>query len=385
MNGKEQTGLKAATFASLALAFSSFGDAFLYPFLPVNFELVGVPAFYVGLLLSVNRFVRIISNTLIVHAFSKYGLRLIMIVAVALAIVSTLGYGMATGIVAWLSFRLMWGLAFSAMRIGTLGYALHHERKGFVLGITRSLQETGPMVSLFLAPVLLWYFESTTIFYLLALLSIPGLYFAFALPRGNDKTQSLKNRKLIQWPSTLNSITLISAILIDGIVVVVLGVLFLQYRDHISLTTATTLAAFYLGYRRVCLVVLSPAGGWIADKAGLGRVFSISISLAIVGLIAIVLGWIGVGSVIVFTFYSIHSAVTAGSASKGDSHILAAATENATWRDIGAAIGTLAGGFLIASPYLNNVLIATIFLLVFLLLVHLRTVRKPIELFYLWK
>ena len=160
MSETNDKGLKASAFAALALAFASFGDAFLYPFLPVNFESVGVPIMWVGLLLSINRFVRIVSNTIIVHAFARYGLRSIMILAVALAIPSTFGYGIATGLVAWLSLRVLWGLAFSAMRIGTLGYALQHNRKGFALGVSRSLQESGPMLALFIAPVLLNSLES---------------------------------------------------------------------------------------------------------------------------------------------------------------------------------------------------------------------------------
>src|SRR5688572_6600908 len=130
MTKLNHTGIKASAFAALALAFASFGDAFLYPFLPVNFGSIGVPVLWVGVLLSINRFVRIISNTLLVHAFAKYGLRTIMICAVAMAITSTFGYGIASSVIAWLIFRVIWGLAFSAMRIGTLGYALQQERKG---------------------------------------------------------------------------------------------------------------------------------------------------------------------------------------------------------------------------------------------------------------
>jgi MFS family permease len=304
---------------------------------------------------------------------------------VALAIASTLGYGIAAGLLAWLSFRVMWGLAFAAMRIGTLGYALQQERKGMALGMSRSLQETGPMLSLLLAPVLLMYFEPKTIFYLLALLSAPALYFAISLPNVVDKTQVLENRSLFRWPSSLNSITLVSAILIDGIIVVVLGVLFLHYRQSITIVTATTLAAFYLGYRRVCLVTFSPAGGWIADRIGLDRVFNLSMALVALGLILILFGWIGTGVVIVFTFYSINAAVTPGSATKGYAHSLAAVAENATWRDIGAAFGTLIGGFLISSQYLNTVLAIAIFVLIVLLLFHLGTARKAIKLFYSWK
>ncbi len=381
MNDKNNNNLKASAFAALALAFASFGDAFLYPFLPVNFLQAGIPGVWVGVLLSINRFVRIFSNALVVHAFARHGLRLIMIIAVGLAITSTLGYAIATGVFAWLVFRIMWGLAFSAMRIGTLGYALQQQRPGFALGMSRSLQEAGPMVALFLAPILVMRFGSTTIFYLLTLCSLPALYFAWNLPIINDKTQALDNKRLLRWPSTLNFITFISAILIDGIIVVVLGVLFLHYRDDISLIAATTLAAFYLGYRRICLVTLSPVGGWIADKIGIDRIFNVSMIFVVLGLILIISGWIGTGAVVAFTFYGINTAITPGSASKSNNHALAAVAEIATWRDFGAALGTLLGGFLISSRYLNDVLVVAIFVMTFMLFVHLGTVRKTFKLF----
>ncbi|HKZ38926.1 MAG TPA: hypothetical protein VJ184_14790, partial [Chryseolinea sp.] len=75
----KENGLKIPAYASLALAFASFGDAFLYAFLPVNNAAVGVPLVWVGILLSINRFVRIFSNGIMVYLFSIYSLRIIMI------------------------------------------------------------------------------------------------------------------------------------------------------------------------------------------------------------------------------------------------------------------------------------------------------------------
>jgi MFS family permease len=374
----------ASSFAALALAFASLGDAFLYPFLPVNFQLVGVPVGWVGLILSINRFVRIAANLMMVHAFAKYGLRTIVIAAAILAIASTLGYAFATTLIAWLLLRIMWGLSFSALRIGTVGYALEQQRKGFALGVSRSLQELGPMLSLFLAPVFLKFLDSRAIFILLSLLSIPALFFAWKLPRGEDRTEIPKSKPFFRWPSTLNSITLISSILVDGIIVVALGILFLHHYDEITLIGATTLAAFYLGYRRICLVLFAPAGGWAADRVGIDRIFNISIVFVVLGLIVILLGWIGTGAVLVFTFYGIHVAITPGSVAKGD-HYLGAVSENATWRDIGGGVGAFIGGFTISSSYLDGILLIGIIVLIFLILVHLKATQHVFKLFYLWR
>jgi MFS family permease len=378
---KERKGseLKATSFAALALAFSSFGDAFLYPFLPVHSSMVGVPVIWVGLLLSINRFVRILSNIMIVHAFARFGLRSVMIFAAVLAIASTCGYGVAASLFAWILFRVIWGIAFSAMRIGTLGYALQHPHQGIALGISRSLQELGPALSLFVAPVLLKFFGASTIFFLLAAFSLPALYFALQLPNSDSRTLAFVGNRLLHWPSTLNSLTLFSAFIIDGIIVVVLGILFLDHRDHITVSTATALAAFYLGYRRVCLVLLSPAGGWIADRVGIERVFNVSMILIMIGLLIVFSGWIATGACVIFTFYSVNVAVTPGLVSKKLNQSLTAVAENATWRDIGAAVGALAGGWLIASTFLHMAIVTASVILGVFLLIQLGTHRLVLK------
>jgi MFS transporter, DHA1 family, multidrug resistance protein len=377
--------LKAPAFASLALAFASFGDAFLYPFLPVNSSVVGVPVVWVGVLLSINRFVRIISNGWMVHLLAKFGLRAIMILGVTIAIMSTAGYAFANSIFIWLFLRICWGLAFSAMRIATIGYAIQQKHQGFSLGLSKSLQEGGPVLALLITPFLLKSCNTSTVFLVLFALSLPALVFAWNLPITKDKTQPRVEQTFFKIPSTYNSITLISAILIDGIMVVVLGVLFLRYRIDITPMTATALAAFYLGYRRICLMMLAPLGGVIADRVGIDIVFSVTISFVIIGLLIVVAGWIELGSMVVFTFYSVNSAITPGAVIKGEQHSLSAVAENATWRDLGAAVGTLLGGFLIASNYLDTTLLIATFMLVVLPLIHLSKKQKVLKTSMVWK
>lgn len=376
MNPSGKDGLKAPVYASLALAFASFGDAFLYAFLPANGIHVGISVVWVGILLSVNRFIRIASNTWMVHLFTRYGLRLVTIIAVISAIASTAGYAIATSVLHWLVFRISWGLSFSAMRISTLAYSLQQPQHGFSFGLTRSIQEAGPTIALILSPVLLSYFNYTAVFSLLAIISLPAFYFAWELPKVEDKIPPDTGRVFLKLPSILNAITFASSFLIDGIIVVVLGLMFLQSKENITLLTATTWAALYLGYRRICFVVFSPTGGWMADRIGLASVFNVSLGGMIIGLFLLVSGWTEAGCIIIFTFYSIHAAATPGNVSNGRSHRLIAVAENATSRDLGAAIGTLVGGVLLVSPHLTIILLITIFSLTLLLLIHVGTARS---------
>ena len=183
----QEAGMKSVAYAAVALALASFGDAFLYAFLPVNSLAVGVPVAWVGIILSINRFIRIFSNTLLVGLFARFGLRWMMIAAVVTAILSTFGYAFSHAIVSWILLRVLWGLSFSALRTGALGYALQQPRVGFALGLSRGLQELGPMIALLLAPVFITKLEPRIVFLTLTSLSMPALYFAFTLPRSDHR------------------------------------------------------------------------------------------------------------------------------------------------------------------------------------------------------
>jgi predicted MFS family arabinose efflux permease len=136
------------------------------------------------------------------------------------------------------------------------------------------------------------------------------------------------------------------------------------------------LAASYLGYRRVCLIAFSPFGGWIADKYGLEKVFVISVIMVLTGLVLLTAGWIEAGAIIAFAFYSILSALTPGAASAKGKHALDAVSENATWRDIGAALGTLTGGLLLESNFLMEFLVGGTLLMTALFIYYTDVMNK---------
>jgi MFS transporter, DHA1 family, multidrug resistance protein len=385
MSNKTISTFQAPVFSALALAFASFGDAFLYPFLPLHGERLGMSVAWIGILLSINRFARIFTNALIARACATFGFRSITIIAVAVAIISTAGYGFATGIFTWILFRISWGLSYSVLRISAISYSLDHERQGFSLGVSKSVQEAGPMITLIVAPPLLFQLDTQIIFFILALASLPGLYFAFRLPQKFSETTPFTFKRFAKIPSTFNLLTFCSAVLVEGIVVVTLGVLFLKYNDNISILSASILAASYLGYRRICLITFSPFGGWVADRYGLEKVFVISVVMVLAGMIFLTAGFIEIGAVVVFAFYSILSALTPGAASAKGKHSLDAVSENATWRDIGAALGTLTGGLLLESDFITTVLLSGTLLMVILFLHYANVVNNTFKHLMIWK
>lgn len=378
-------GLKSPVCASLALAFASLGDAFLYPYLPLNGMQAGVPMVWVGLLLSVNRFVRIIANSLATQLFALYGLRLVSIAAVILAIISTAGYSVSAGIITWVTFRILWGLSYSALRISTIGYALDHSKPGLALGLSKSLQELGPLSVLFLAPLIMQYASPKVIFILLSIASLPALYFAIKLPATHHKPVLPKMKLAVCFPSVFNTITFVSAFLIDGLLIVTLGILFLHYENNITAFEATALAAAYLAYRRICIVGLSAIGGWMADKVGFEKIFLTCLFFIISGMFVIAWGSIAFGAAVVFLFYGVFSAITPGSALQTHPSALHAVAQNATWRDVGAATGALIAGLLLSSSHLSTTLFIATFALLTLFFVKINTAYKAGKVFFSWK
>ena len=360
---QHSSGLKYPAYASLTLSFASFGDAFLYPFLPQYYGVMQIPVVWIGFLLSINRFIRIVFNPLVVVLFSRYGIRQTTIAAAFLAIISTMGYGLGWGLVSLIIFRIAWGMAFAILRISAITYAFQNENTGLSLGISRSIQEAGPMFALWIGPVLIDFFPIQQSFLYLSILSLPCLFYAFGLPEIAYKQitrQFIKFRK----PSIFNSITLMISFIVEGVLIVVLGLFITNNYKALSVAEITFLAAAFLAYRRICFILFSPVSGMLADKIGFIRVFNVSVLLIITGLILLLFGWITPGLVIIFTFNSVNSTMAPGGASVGDQDRIRAVATNATWRDIGAAAGTLTGGSLLSGSMLFEIFIIATFGLV---------------------
>ena len=103
---------------ALAVAATLLGDSMLYAVMPSQPEAwaLSVPA--VGILLSANRLVRLLTNSVAAVAFERFGSRAPFTFALALSVVVTLTYGWATAFVVLLIARLAWGTCWSLLRLG---------------------------------------------------------------------------------------------------------------------------------------------------------------------------------------------------------------------------------------------------------------------------
>mgnify|MGYP000950728982 CR=1 FL=1 len=104
--------------AGLGTALSLMGDAALYAVLPTHTAEAGVALASVGLLLSANRWVRLLTNAWAGQAYDRWPRRRLFVPALLLGAASTAVYALTTGFWPLLGARLLWGLAWSGIWVG---------------------------------------------------------------------------------------------------------------------------------------------------------------------------------------------------------------------------------------------------------------------------
>ena len=92
------------------------GDSLLYNILPLEAQRLGISTALVGVLLSANRLIRLLSNSWLSRVFERLGPRIPFAAATALALATTATYGLGWGFLSFLAARIGWGVAWSALR-----------------------------------------------------------------------------------------------------------------------------------------------------------------------------------------------------------------------------------------------------------------------------
>jgi MFS family permease len=148
---------RPVALVSIAVALSLLGDSLLYAVLPAQAEAIGVPIGLVGVLLSANRFIRLLSNTWAGSVCARLGYARPFTAALLLGAATTAVYGLAYGF--WLLFvaRVLWGISWSFLRVGGLGTVLEHATprdRGLLMGFFLGISRLGSLVAVALGGLL---------------------------------------------------------------------------------------------------------------------------------------------------------------------------------------------------------------------------------------
>ncbi len=100
------------------MCLSLLGDLALYTVLVTQLDVVGISLAAAGVMLGVNRLVRIPGNPLAGILYDRRGRRPLFLLGMVLAVISTASYGLVHGFWPFLAGRLAWGLAWTLINVG---------------------------------------------------------------------------------------------------------------------------------------------------------------------------------------------------------------------------------------------------------------------------
>ncbi|OLU35093.1 MFS transporter [Pseudomonas sp. PA27(2017)] len=370
----EQPASRPLVVVALATALCLAGDSMLYIALPVYWQDVGLDALWqVGVLLSVNRLIRLPFNPLIGWLYQRISLRTGLLLATVLGAATTLGYGIAKGFLVWLVLRAAWGIGWSFFRIGGLSavvYCSDGQSRGQAMGLYNGLYRLGSLAGMLLGGLLVPLYGLPALalsFTGLALLGLPLLLRHFHLPAGHDQQHiapARGSRALLDGkPAAGARGVLVNgfcvALLIQGVLAATLSALIAHfYGNELDvfglLLGATALSGVLQALRWAWEPWLGRrVGAWSDGPGGRSRLYGWTLmgAAASFGLMASglpLIAWIAVTMLVMVlatALTTLSDALASDAASAGN--VVAFMTRYSIAQDLGAALGPLLAYLLI--------------------------------------
>ena len=279
--------------AGTTIGLCIMGDSLMYSVLPLEASRLGFALPMVGILLSANRLIRLVSNTWASNTYERFGPSRPFVFSALLGFVSTALYGVGMGFAVFLTARLLWGVAWSGLRQG--GYQAiwtgDSGIKGRLTGLLWGLVRLGSAVSVLFGGFLYDRYGYSTTLAVVAFLAILSIPMAMSMPWPQrvvtpyrDRVQRQRPVHLFtsfsQWRSVLNVPTTrwlttagFFAYLLSGVVVSTTSI-FLAQRlssDQDSLVLGAgvaTVTGLLLGARWLTDLVLGPLVALLSDRLG---------------------------------------------------------------------------------------------------------------------
>jgi len=354
--------------ASSVLSIVLMGDALIYAVLPVMAQEFGVTAVWVGVLLSINRFARLIINFSLVRLSHILDLRGMAILGALLGALSTVGYAAFSGLWLLLLARIVWGLSFSMLRLMTQGYAtMDRQVMARYLGLSASVIEAGPVLVYTAGVWLVNLVGPRETFLAIGLFGLVALWPAFKLPKNLDNPPPQRS---IRWPRYEDIVAFATYFARSGILMTTASLLF--YETEGDAGTAVFFGGLVLLGPRLFRVLAAPFVGRLADFVGVAPVYLTGLLLGGVGFLGVGLGLTVSGLTLAVVGGSIASLLLPAIAvGRGQDEALLDLASIATWGDLGAALGALAGGSLVAYLSLTDIYLAMAVVLIALALVEI--------------
>ena len=337
-NGPE--GCRNTIIVAACLGLVWFGDAVIYVVLPLYALTFGFDAVTVGVLLSVNRVVRILGYGWVAPLARAYGTNVLTAAACAAAAISTLAYGLLSGFVWLFIARMVWGAAWGIINLTMTAYAYGDgKRAGMRIGVARAVSNVGTLAALLTVGPLCIAIGPHQTFVLYGLLGLAAIPLAFLLPP--LRAAPSDRRAARRWTLTpLNGLFFVLSFGADGVIGATISVLLAEF---MPMASAIIGAALLLAFQRLTVIVLALFSGPVTDRLGAQRIL-LPCSLAVAaGFVTIASGHVYSGTIIVVFSRALLGTVGPVLAAQKSTDRIAALASFATWTDVGLAAGAFFG------------------------------------------
>ncbi|OIJ10538.1 hypothetical protein BKP37_18565 [Anaerobacillus alkalilacustris] len=359
-NSSEQSIIAVSLVTALCL----IGDSMLYIALPIYYKEVGLQSLWeVGLILSLNRLIRIPINPFIGLAYRKISLKSGLMIAVFLAVVTTIGYGVGYGLIILIILRCLWGVSWSFLRLGGLFAVAEcstNSNRGRLMGLYNGLYRLGSLIGMLVGGILVSYFGLKVVAIVFGSLMILGFpLIVWLVPRKQvEKEIELQTKTPITILFNKQVILvvisgLLLAFIIQGLFVSTLSLVMLKHYSHqvqiIGMTIGVTaLAGVIQGIRWAWEPFVALKFGQLSDgKDGRLPLFiifltSAAICLALIPILMPLYIWIIITSFFMLSTTIITTLVDALATDVGKiSDINIVMTYYTVFLDVGAALGPI--------------------------------------------
>ena len=345
---------KPVVFVGIATALSLLGDQVLYSVLPVYFDELGLAPIEVGLILSVNRWIRLITNHFAYRMAERFRSDLLFAVALLLGSFTTAMYFFTSLFTVLFVARLLWGLAWSFIRhVGVLDVmqGVPAEVSGRTMGVYNGISRLGSVTGLFGGALLVDLVGFSTAVLAIACISV------VAIPVGMKAKLSDRPlpREQLEASRGTPGIRMYSVIgfalgaVGPGLVTATLGAVLLDRLGAAAFAvSAATLTGAVLAARYVLDSLAAPWLGGLSDRYGVRTIVIVFTSLGGVALLfAASVHNVYAVSILIIVFFATGTALQAGGTGAVSQLGSGPFRHYITTMDFGAAAGPLLGWWLL--------------------------------------
>ena len=379
------------TITSLSVAAALLGDAMLYVVMPSRPELWHISIFQVGILLSVNRLVRLFTNPASSYIVARFGVYQPFQWSLLASLGVLVGYAFSSSFTLLVLARLAWGACWSTLRLVSQWIASDQSNErnvGFNLASNASLIRIGSIGGAIFGGILSDYLGYKVTFGIFGILTIlswlvwrnASSYRAKYIVEQTKEERHNFLRLLKNLDILLIGVSgLAVGIVISGLMSASLGhFVRSNFGTDFSLLiipfTVTAYTGLMLGFRSFAEVFVGPFGGYISDRYGRLKVLVISVALSSLGLLLVgvtedilfttimLLLIFGAGVLLTVQLLPLVSVVAEQNSRSGVFSVYN------TFQDFGSALGPLIGLSLVSAKYLSLLYQSSSVLLVILVL-----------------